>query len=68
MITRAKDQRKSEQVSSTRSGAAVQTGEPMRPCARCGRSFQPNVIRRLLCHPCYKTGESFAETRTHGIG
>ena len=64
MITKGKGQRKSDQESSTRGGAAVRTGEPMRPCSRCGRNFQPNLIRRRLCHPCYKTGESFAEPRT----
>ena len=68
MITKAKAQRKSDQESSMRGGAAVRTGEPMRPCSRCGRNFQPNVIRRMLCLSCYKNGESFAEPRNHGIG
>lgn len=27
-----------------------------RPCANCGRSFQPTVKRRMLCGPCYGRG------------
>ena len=62
-----KEKRKAEQAS-TRGGAAVRTGEPMRPCARCRRKFQPTVKRRMLCHGCFKTGESFAEARNYGPG
>ena len=53
-------QRKSDQQASTRGGKAIETGEPTRPCARCGRKFQPNVKRRMLCHGCFKNGENFA--------
>ena len=27
-------------------------GKP-RPCARCGRKFQPTIKRRMLCAECY---------------
>ena len=62
-----KEKRKAEQAS-TRGGASIQTGEPPRPCARCGREFQPNVKRRMLCLGCYKSGDSFAEPRSYGPG
>ena len=65
MIDAAK--RKSDQAS-TRGGDAIQTGEPMRPCARCRRKFQPNLKRRMLCLGCFKGAESFAEPRHYGPG
>ena len=68
MIDKEKAPRKSDQAASTRGGAAVRTGEPMRPCARCRRNFQPTVKRRMLCHPCYKGGEGFAGPRNYGPG
>ena len=29
--------------------------KPKRPCARCGRRFQPTVKRRMLCAGCFST-------------
>ncbi|WP_199252586.1 hypothetical protein [Chachezhania sediminis] len=26
---------------------------PERPCARCGRMFQPTTRRLILCHGCF---------------
>ena len=28
-----------------------------RPCARCGRMFQPSIKRRMLCAPCFGGGD-----------
>ena len=30
---------------------------PERPCAKCGKQFQPTVRRRLLCGPCFNGGD-----------
>lgn len=27
---------------------------PVRPCAKCGRRFQPTVKRKMLCGGCFK--------------
>ena len=32
--------------------------KPKRPCAGCGRRFQPTVKRRMLCTECYRRGEA----------
>ena len=31
---------------------------PERPCARCGRTFQPTPDRAMLCQPCHQGGEA----------
>ena len=30
---------------------------PERPCACCGVVFQPSVRRRVLCRPCFVSGD-----------
>ena len=32
-------------------------GGQERPCARCGRMFQPSIKRRMLCAPCFGGGD-----------
>ena len=38
-------------------------GSP-RPCSKCGRRFQPTIVRRLLCGGCWST----TRTTSDGIG
>ena len=33
---------------------------PKRPCANCGKRFQPTVKRSMLCEPCFRhTGGTY---------
>ena len=35
-------------------GSDKRIDRPARPCARCGRRFQPTERRRMLCNPCFQ--------------
>ena len=38
---------------SHRSGDPALPGAKRRPCARCGKRFQPTKRRRMLCKGCF---------------
>ena len=49
-----------------RARAKPQPIAPSRPCARCGRTFEPTAARRMLCRGCFKAGERPRDVPTIG--